>query len=261
MLPKTISGERAHREYKRRLEIDMIIRELAFNIRNDLMLNNKDINILEFGSGDGFQIPYLQRLGRVIASDIYISDGIKEAQEIEFAECKINRAPFKKGQFDLIFSNHVIEHIEDLENVFYEIKRIGSGRCIYAFSVPTNTWLLLSIPGYYYKKFRNIFGKPENRPPNGGNTFLVDPPQKRSMLTRLTQALIPRGHGIKTNFIECYQYFKIENWCKLFSEHGFSVIETKPLLLYGPSEWPIIPTLNSTNRLCSSVLFLMKKNP
>jgi hypothetical protein len=37
------------------------------------------------------------------------------------------------------------------------------------------------------------------------------------------------------------------------------VIEVKPLLLYGPSEWPIIPTSTCKTNLCSSVLFLMMK--
>ena len=62
-------------------------------------------------------------------------------------ECGITKTPFDSGQFDVIFSNHVIEQVHDLKSAFRETQRIGTSSCIYAFSVPTNIWLLLSIPG------------------------------------------------------------------------------------------------------------------
>ena len=78
-------------------------------------------------------------------------------------------------------------------------------------------------------------------------------------LGKIRQLLAPSGHGASVDFIECYYNFKIENWHKLFSDNGFSIIEMKPLLLYGPSEWPIVTTQKCKLNLCSSVLFLMCK--
>ena len=66
------------------------------------------------------------------------------------------------------------------------------------------------------------------------------------------------GHGgVYTNFFDCYRQFKIDSWKKLFIINNFKIISVKPLLLYAPSELPIIPTINPINNICSSVLFIM----
>ena len=269
MLPKTKSGERVHRERKRHMEINIISQEIASILKNRSDFD-KNIHILEFGSGEGFQIPYLKRLGKTVASDIYTSDGVKSLQDVEFVECGITHTPFDNGQFDIIFSNHVIEHIDDIKSAFREAQRIGTSSCIYAFSVPTNIWLLLSIPAQYYnklrsikKKIRELLLKPTNNSTMSSNNkdYYSDRSHKKhSKYPKYLRYIMPAGHGVTSNFSECYHNFTIKKWKQLFSGNGFSIIRIKPLLLYGPSEWPIIPTLNCKTSLCSSVLFLMKKN-
>jgi SAM-dependent methyltransferase len=269
MFPKTKYGERVHREHKRHLEIGIVIEEILQIIKNDSDFISRDIRLFEFGSGDGFQIPHLKRLGKVVASDIYTSDEIKRLKDIEFLECGISSTPFATGQFNLIYSNHVIEHIDDLKSAFREMQRIGLSSCIYAFTVPTNIWLLFSIPAQYYNLLRRIIGKVKEQLINTAtilkrrnkNNYLHDERHKtHSTNDNCMRLLLPRGHGVISNFIECYRCFKIENWQQLFSDNGFIIIKTKPLLLYGPSEWPIIPTVNCKSSFCSSVLFLMIKN-
>ena len=227
------------------MEIEIITETITSFLKRNSNFINKNTDILEFGSGDGFQIPYLRRIGNVVASDIYTSDGIKSLPDIDFVECNITAAPFGDGRFDIIFSNHVIPHIEEnITNAFREMQRIGKPSCIFAFSVPTNIWLVLSVPAQYYNE---VIIKVK------GRSYETD-----SKFTKFLRIVL-RGHGISSNFIECYRNFKIKNWRRLFSDNGFSVIEVKPLLLYGPSEWPIIPTSRSKTNFCSSVLFLMNK--
>ena len=270
MLPITKSAEKVHRERKRHMEIGIIVEEISEALKNNAEFANKNITILEFGSGDGIQIPYLKCLGKVVATDIYASDEIKRLQDIEFVECGITDMPFEKGQFDIVFSNHVIEHIDDLKSAFQETRRIGAPSCIYAFSVPTNIWLLLSIPAQYYNKVRRLFTLARKRSltttsiemnRNKKDHFPNRRHKAPSIFARVFRFILPTGHGVILNFIECYHCFKIENWQQLLSDNGFAIIKTKPLLLYAPSEWPIIPTQNCDSNLCSSVLFLMKKNP
>ena len=61
------------------------------------------------------------------------------------------------------------------------------------------------------------------------------------------------------DFRSCYRHFRIESWRRLFASNGFAIVETKPLLLYGPSQFPVVPTTRSVGSLCSSVLFLLRK--
>lgn len=106
--------------------------------------------VLEFGCGDGFQIPYLQKIGKVTALDVCLSETLQRVPGVRFCEASVTETPFEEHCFDMIFSNHVIEHLDSPERAFSELKRIGKESCLYAFSVPTHLWLLLSIPAQYY---------------------------------------------------------------------------------------------------------------
>lgn len=256
MLPKTRAQEQQHRQRKRSREVSLIVDSISE------VLSGERVNILEFGSGSGFQIPYLERLGTVTASDLQTSADVQNMPNANFVECSITDTPFDDEQFDLIFSNHVIEHIDDLPQAFAELRRIGKPSCLYAFSVPTNIWLLLSIPASYYEKVKKAVGVPSRYGVDGNwvdQPIKAAPrsatPQRRKLLHRL----LPAGHGVTSDFGACYRQFQIKNWEQFFSSQGLSVFAIKPLLLYGPSQLPVIPTMNSVGRMCSSVLFLMRK--
>ncbi|HEY6484032.1 MAG TPA: class I SAM-dependent methyltransferase [Steroidobacteraceae bacterium] len=263
LLPNTTKNVLQHRRHKRSIEVGRIIDTLARQLRRTGAQPARPLEILEFGSGNGFQIDYLKRLGNVIASDIYTSDEIPRMHDVQFVQCSITRSPIRDAQFDVIFSNHVIEHIEDCASAFRELKRIGAPGCVYAFSVPTNAWLLLTIPAQYLAKLhvlnRAVPWKSSATPTAAGSGAEqgASSSQPRPAAGRWRRRLLPTGHGVEADFGKCYRAFKIESWARFFREHNFEIIETRPLLLYGPSEWPLIPTMNSWHSLCSSVLFLM----
>ena len=134
MFPKSKTDEKKHRKHKRQIEITMAI-DAIFNIRENFSstyFKTKETNILEFGCGDGFQIPYLKQKGNVIALDVKKSNDIENIQDVEFVECSIANTPFGDGYFDIIYSNHVVEHIDDTTGTFDELIRIGKSKCIYA---------------------------------------------------------------------------------------------------------------------------------
>jgi SAM-dependent methyltransferase len=268
MFPKSSNGEKLHRKHKREMEVSLSV-DFIQNLQKNKQCkqNLRDINILEFGCGDGFQVPYLKKIGTVVASDVYRGE-LKDINDVQFVECDITNTPFESSFFDIIYSNHVIEHVENLEEAFDELFRIGDDKCIYAFSVPTNIWLLLSLPAQYLSKIKTfldrIRGKkatPSDYGSSGPITNLNVVKYKHSLLDKLLTLLGPSGHGVTENYFQCYKNFRIQSWHTLFFDAGFSVVETKPLLLYGPSEWPLIPTLKSKFGLSSSVLFLMMKKP
>lgn len=244
VLPNTREQEYEDRRRKRQMEVSLIVENIQRFLQATPRAQNQKLDILEFGSGDGFQIPYLKKIGNVIGSDIYASDGVKTLRDAQFVECSIVKTPFADERFDIIFSNHVIPDLNDALEAFREIRRIGKPDCLYAFSVPTALWLLLSLPAQYYNKARGM-----------GRSFEGD-----SKLMKLFRLALPEGRGYHTSFVASYRSFRIQGWRRLFHENGFRVVEEKPLLLYGPSEWPVVPTSRSTTRFCSSMLFLMNKS-
>lgn len=258
MYPRTKAGESLYREKKRSVEVNLImgyIRDLLHRKQQDATR----FQILEFGSGQGYQTPFLKARGNLIASDIYVSDDIRKmSSDINFLQFSIVNAPIKNELFDIIYSNHVLEHIEDLQRAFLEMQRIGKSDCIYAFSVPTNIWLLLSLPAQFYNQMRRIVGIDPSKKMSDGDFA----ESEKSLLVQHLEDFSPRGHGAIQNYSACYKAFKISAWRSLFANNGFEIVSVLPLLLYAASEWPIIPMTRIFNRfnICSSVLFLMQKN-
>ncbi|MBN1872336.1 MAG: class I SAM-dependent methyltransferase [Candidatus Omnitrophica bacterium] len=242
-----LNFETAHRERKRKAEMNFAIGAIK-----PFLKTGTRIQILEFGSGDGYQIPYLKRLGNVITSDIYVSE--RSENGTAHVVCDIKDAPFASDSFDLVFSNHVLEHIEDVKKAFAELKRIGRGDCVYAFAVPTNIWLLLSIPAQAYNALGKLFKK--SRKARRGDRPEMDLRQRTGW-----KKVLPVGHGWREGFMSCFNAFKIGNWKGLFEEGGFEVMTVDPLLLYAPSEFPIVPTVRllANKGLCSSAIFILKK--
>ena len=241
--------EDRHRQRKRRKEIEIAVGRIA-----SFVGPAKDVKVLEFGSGDGYQIPYLRKLGNLTASDIYKSEQIsRNYSDVEFVTCDIRNTPFNTDSFNLIFSNHVLEHIRDITAAFAELKRIGNKECIYAFTVPTSTWLLLSMPAQCFNLVRRTLGKESK--------VKMSKRGKMDSEAEKWPKFLPKGHGWRKNFFDCLSAFKIKNWHNLFCENGFKVIEMAPLLLYAPSEFPIVPTTRFLVKhgIYSSALFVLKK--
>ena len=259
--------ENSHRKQKRELEVSIAIKAIcSLQGKFSKTDNTIDATVLEFGCGDGFQIPALRQLGSVVASDVYRGK-LDDVSDVEFVQCSITDTPFPTERFDIIYSNHVVEHIDEIELAFEELIRIGKPDCIYAFSVPTNVWLLLSLPAQYLGKVKNLASALHRLIRGAGEGYVnvgadasVAVKAGRPPLTKFLSLLAPKGHGVIDDYIGCYRQFKVSNWSKLFAGHGFSILEVQPLLLYAPSECPVIPTVKSRFGLCSSVLFLMRKS-
>jgi hypothetical protein len=108
--------------------------------------------------------------------------------------------------------------------------------------------------------FKKILGRISKRNIYANNKSFNDDKTKTKWW-KTFRYILPQGHGVKKNWMKCFHAFRIKSWQKLFTDNGFSILYKKPLLLYGPSEWPLIPTINPFEKfpIASSVLFLMKK--
>ena len=272
MLLRSESSARLHRSTKRHREIIKILAEIERPLEGRGLKKWQEFKILEFGCGNGFQIPYLEQLGTVFATDIYSSDEITKLENLAFCESDITQLPFPDNSFDMIFSNHVVEHLPHPEKAFKELKRTATKECVFVFSVPTNIWLLLSLPAKYLGKLTAFWyivaaqrGKSKLAISNQQNDVKkrMEMEQRfsgeRSEKITLKEAILPRGHGVYPQFRECYKAFKTAAWTQFFRQSDFEIQSMVPLMLYGPSERPLVPTSSWLGKygICSSVLFIM----
>lgn len=274
MYPRGSEATKLHLRRKREREVTLAMSAVAELLRAAGRLGAPDFTVMEFGCGDGFQIPHLRQFGRVSASDLYTSDGVKAMRDLEFHECRIEHTPFQTGQFDLIYSNQVFQDIPEsiLPDVFAELKRIGKPGCLYAFTVPTNHWLIFRIPAHYYNNARFIWKRLTSRdrgPEPGSSHFATETSgatetkQRRSLLSKLSFLLLPSGIGGYPGFWNAFAKMSTRSWMERFAALGFEPVAVRRLLTYSPSEWPIMPTNRVLTKvgICSSALIVFRCKP
>jgi ubiquinone/menaquinone biosynthesis C-methylase UbiE len=257
LMPKSARAADEHRADKRIKEAEVFRAEVL----KEMDRPDQQIRLLEFGCGHGVQAEVLSSLGRTFMMDVEISESLKDRGSVVQADAR--SIPFRSGQFDVVYSNHVMEHVQDPEMALAELLRVGTDDCLYLVSVPTPLWLLLSVPAQYLNKAKVILDPARWTRARGDRSSprveLVSEDRQHKWLRRLAWAFLPTSHGIERGFLSCFRQFRRSRWRSLFRRHGFREIRTVPLLLYGPSEWPIVPTIVAPSaRLCSSRLFVLR---
>lgn len=125
--PEDVSPWR-HNHRKRRIFVESRIRDWLNDKKNE-----KVDNLLDLGCGDGNHLSYLKKYGRSIFGSDYnmvrLVRSILRFPEGTFFLADLLDYPSRENFFDLIFFNHVIEHIANddlaLKNVFCALKPGG----------------------------------------------------------------------------------------------------------------------------------------
>jgi SAM-dependent methyltransferase len=235
-----------HREISARLlrltreqEIEIVLDCL----RPYLNYGTKTLSVLEFGAGNCYQAATLSRVGSVIATDRELHPFDRDKPNVRLVTSSIDACPFKPRSFDLIFSNHVIEHIPDLAKGLAEVSRLARADGVFAFTVPTRCWLLFAQPAHI-----------------GWRLSALSKLWQEEGVRGFSKLFMFSGHGEYPGFCEAYKAFGISNWTTLLQANGFAVLKRVPLLAYAPAELLLPPSRNLVRfGICSSVLFVLKR--
>lgn len=121
----------------------------AKKIEDLLSLSKKNdaINVLEIGTGSGGIAYYFANLSemkcKVTAVDVVDSRLIFDGYDFQLVDSV--KLPFEDEKFDVVISNHVIEHVGELDNQIFhlnELKRVLKNTGIGYLAVP-NRWMLI----------------------------------------------------------------------------------------------------------------------
>ncbi|TNE89941.1 MAG: class I SAM-dependent methyltransferase [Deltaproteobacteria bacterium] len=86
--------------------------------------------VLEVGCGRGVLAQRLARDFDVTASDIVLSQEMKQVDGVRFVEAPAHAQPFEDGAFDTVVCTHVLEHVRDVEASMAELRRLARKRLI-----------------------------------------------------------------------------------------------------------------------------------
>jgi SAM-dependent methyltransferase len=82
----------------------------------------EEYNLLDIGCGNGQTSEYFSEKNQVYAVDV--KDQRKTETQLNFQLVENEHLPFDNGFFDIVFSHHVIEHVNDQTKHLSEIKRV-----------------------------------------------------------------------------------------------------------------------------------------
>lgn len=180
---------------------------------------NKDISILNIGSGTGSDIIEINRYGKVTVLDInknaldLIPDDLVENKILADA-CNI---PLKDKSFDLVLALDVLEHIKDDYKVISEIKRILKNNGRFIFTVPAYNFLFSSHDSYlnhfrrYDKKTLKNLLKPLKKLELSNWFFVLFLPAAFIRLIHKNKKYKPQKIGRSVDFLG-NKILKIENF-------------------------------------------------
>jgi len=173
----------------------------------------KKAKILEIGSGDGYVIdklakmyPQFKFMGLEVNSSSYQN---KSTKVIEYDGLSMD---FIKEKFDMVFSFHVLEHIQELENHTRQISSLLKKNGLWINVVPSSTWRILTTLNYYpsilmnFSSLRRKYIKINNKK--------VNHTSKSRFSKNIFSYIFPQRHGENGNWFSEIYYFSRVFWSR-----------------------------------------------
>src|SRR5262249_54822335 len=104
--------------------------------------------ILEIGGGSGFQASLMASE----AFDVVSLDTSPQAnltRDFEVSSYDGVHLPFEEETFDIVYSSNALEHVEELDKLFNEMKRVLKRQGIMLHVVPSASWRFWTILAHY----------------------------------------------------------------------------------------------------------------
>ncbi len=181
--------------------------------------------VLEIGAGAGWQaLCFADRGYDVTATDI---DDPRYAWDRVFPITAYDglHLPFPDGHFDVVYSSSVLEHVQDLDGLCCEMRRVLSPDGVAVHVLPTASWRWWSNLTQVSEVWPQVRGE-LNRADLSGTRKL------RAMLAAIWYNALPQRHGEKGNAWTEIYWFSRYRWRFYFRRAGFRVLRVIPNRLF-----------------------------
>jgi len=103
--------------------------------------NVPQAHILDIGTGAGYIAQHLASCARQVTS-VDVVDERHVTAGYHFVPVTDETMPFANGTFDIVVSNHVIEHVQDQRRHVTEVLRVLKPGGVAYFATPNRNWLI-----------------------------------------------------------------------------------------------------------------------
>jgi SAM-dependent methyltransferase len=147
--------------------------------------------------------------------------------------------PFPDGQFDVVFSSNVLEHVEALDELLAETRRVLNPDGVAVHLMPSSAWRWWTSVAHYVYVVRIACWVLARLPKSSRETSTgVEQarPEKdikvRDCWSVIRRAMWARAHGAFPNaFVELYT-FTARRWIQVFETNGFCPVQIRPTRLF-----------------------------
>ena len=197
------------------------IRANEFDAIMEFLPAAKESKVLEIGSGTGF---LLNKLGELYTSvqGIEVETSAYNISDDRVSMYDGKNIRFDDSSFDVIFSCHVIEHVEDLDYLGNEIRRVLKPGGTVIHIAPSSTWRFFTSLFHYLHLISlplKIFLKRDKTVSQRSSANYP------SLKDKALYVLMAPRHGLTGNRITEIFYFSQNYWLKKFRAEGFSNIK------------------------------------
>jgi 2-polyprenyl-3-methyl-5-hydroxy-6-metoxy-1,4-benzoquinol methylase len=229
-------------------------------------------SVLEVGGGAGWQALVLADRGyRVEAIDLARSQ-YREERVWPVLSYDGVHIPFPERHFDVVFSSNVLEHVESLEALMAEMRRVLKADGFGIHLLPTSSWRIWATVSHYLISMARLVSRlrardapqarPAPRPAADGEA--ANPATARAR--RPGQSLFPPPHGARGNFMTEIYWFSRARWRRFFRRAGWEVVRCFPNRLFYTRFLTLRPTttidtLRSLSRILGSACFVYVIQP
>jgi SAM-dependent methyltransferase len=226
-----------HLERLRRAELEQVIGWFA-----------PGQHVVELGAGSGYQASLLARRGcNVTALDISTRPH-ESASHYPVRDYDGHRIPLPDASVDVIFSSHVLEHVDEIETLFAEMQRVMKHDAIAVHILPSATWRIWTSLAHFPFIAKTLgFG-------SGGDslvnvTNIRDATNRHGVVRAIRKSLVHPfvAHGSGGNAAAEVQSFRESEWIDQFSRNGFEIIDASPTKVFYTG-YGLLPTMALARR-------------
>lgn len=182
-------------------------------------------DVLEIGSGSGFQLEIIQTVARTAVGVDIASSEYQPSPQTRVVIFDGSSLPFADRTFDIVYSSNAMEHVTQEPALHWEMRRVLRDNGVALHVVPSSSWRLwtmlthyLKVPELAVRIIRHRLGWSESeRPP------VESVRRPKAILKLVADALCAPRHGERGNRLTEWWHFRASSWRRRFEELGWNV--------------------------------------
>lgn len=202
---------------RKKSEIDWLhtLRREEFRVVKGFLPAAKETKVLEIGSGTGYLLDLLGALFESV-NGLEVDSSAYSSNDSRISIYDGKKVPFDDETFDLIFSCHVIEHVEDFKVFCDETRRVLKPNGTIIHIAPSSTWRFFTSIFHYFHlvslPFRIFLTKDKSISQRSRSNY-------PTLMDKFLYVFMAPRHGMTGNRISEIYYFSQRYWIKRFKDN------------------------------------------